>query len=544
MTAPRRPVLCLIALCLLLWLPGFFTIPTSDRDEGRFAQASKQMLESGDYVNIRFGTEARNRKPVGIHWLQVPFAAAARAAGLATENPVWPYRIPSALGALGAVLAVFCVGRRLVGRDAAWFAAAMLGASILLIAETHFAKTDAMLLGLTTAAMFSLARAYLDPAGFTARAAAWFWVAMGGAILIKGPVAPMIALLTVAALVIADRRAGWLRGLRVGWGIPLALLIILPWFIAIGIVTDGKFFRDAVGGDLGGKLSGGAENHWGPPGLYLFLSPALLFPATIPVFLALRTAWGQRAEPLTRFLLAWIIPTWLVFEAVPTKLPHYILPVFPALFLLAARWLCAPDRAPVSARWARFATSAGLVMAALLGAAGLALPFLLHMEIWRGIPALLAAAVLFWLGLDATRAQDWPRLRRMVFAMPLLSWAALEILLPAMRPIWLAPQIAQALAAHYPNGRKPGSFGALGFHEPSLIFRAGTDTVLLGQRDMAGNVQFLTAAPDRTILVAARQRRAFLDAASAAGITPRPIAEIAGFNYAGGRPEKLTLFAR
>ena len=542
--APSRPTLCLIAFCLLLWLPGFFTIPPSDRDEGRFAQASKQMLETGDYVNIRFGTEARNRKPVGIHWLQVPFAAAAQAAGITTENPVWPYRIPSALGALAAVLAVFHLGRRLAGDAAAWFAAAMLAASILLIAETHFAKTDAMLLGLTTAAMLLLARAYLEPTAFTPRLAAVFWIAMGGAILIKGPLTPMVAGLTIIALVIADRRAAWLRGLRATWGIPLMLLITLPWFIAIGIATEGKFFRDAVGGDLGNKLAGGAENHWGPPGLYLFLSPALLFPGTIAVFLALRTTWRNRAEPLTRFLIAWVVPTWIVFEAVPTKLPHYILPVFPALFLLAGRWLCAPERPPVSARWARFATTAGLVVAGLLGIAGMALPILLNTEIWRGIPVLLAAMVLFWLGLDAARAADWTRLRRMVFAMPLVSWAVLEILLPAMRPIWLSPQITAALAVHYPNGRPKGSFGTVGFTEPSLIFLAGTDTVLMKLRDPTGTARFLAAAPDRTVLIVARERAAFLEAATAAGIAPRVLAEVNGFNYAGGRSEKLTLFGR
>ena len=176
--------------------------------------------------------------------------------------------------------------------------------------------------------------------------------------------------------------------------------------------------------------------------------------------------------------------------------------------------------------------------------AGVALPILLQTEIWRGIPALLAASVLFWLALDATRAADWPRLRHMVFAMPLLSWAAMEILLPAMRPVWLSPQVTQALAAYYPNGRPKGSFGTVGFTEPSLIFLAGTDTVLLKLRDPAGTARFLAAAPDRTVLIVARERAPFLEAAAAAGITPRPLAEISGFNYAGGRSEKLTLFGR
>ena len=98
----RRPRLLVTLFCLLLWTPGIFTLPPGDRDESRFAQASKQMLETGDFVRIMNGAEPRNRKPIGIHWLQAPFAAAAQAVGLAHDNPIWPYRIPSLLGALVA----------------------------------------------------------------------------------------------------------------------------------------------------------------------------------------------------------------------------------------------------------------------------------------------------------------------------------------------------------------------------------------------------------------------------------------------------------
>ncbi|HZH47227.1 MAG TPA: glycosyltransferase family 39 protein, partial [Roseococcus sp.] len=63
--AERRPRLLLVALCLLLFLPGFFSIPATDRDESRFAQATRQMLDSGDYVRLRVGEEDRNKKPVG-----------------------------------------------------------------------------------------------------------------------------------------------------------------------------------------------------------------------------------------------------------------------------------------------------------------------------------------------------------------------------------------------------------------------------------------------------------------------------------------------
>ncbi|MBV9693158.1 MAG: hypothetical protein JO261_05615, partial [Alphaproteobacteria bacterium] len=66
----RRPRLLLLLICLIAWLPGLWTIPALDRDESRFAQASKQMLESGNFIDIRFANEPRYKKPVGIYWLQ------------------------------------------------------------------------------------------------------------------------------------------------------------------------------------------------------------------------------------------------------------------------------------------------------------------------------------------------------------------------------------------------------------------------------------------------------------------------------------------
>ena len=84
----RRPLLALVLLCLLLWLPGFFTLPATDRDEARFAQASRQMVDSGDYVRIRFGQEERNKKPAGIHWLQSAAVHAVEATGLGDRTDI------------------------------------------------------------------------------------------------------------------------------------------------------------------------------------------------------------------------------------------------------------------------------------------------------------------------------------------------------------------------------------------------------------------------------------------------------------------------
>jgi len=100
-----RAVTVLLVVALLSFLPGFFSIPPIDRDEARFAQATKQMLESGDYVDIRFQDEVRYKKPVGIYWLQAAVVRTASALGFERAlTTIWLYRMPSLVGAIGAVL--------------------------------------------------------------------------------------------------------------------------------------------------------------------------------------------------------------------------------------------------------------------------------------------------------------------------------------------------------------------------------------------------------------------------------------------------------
>src|SRR5262249_15503571 len=139
-----RALAALIALCFLAWLPGFFTLPPLDRDESRFAQATKQMLDTGDYVDIRFGTEARYEKPVGIYWLQ---AASTAAFGGGARYRIWTYRVPSFLGGLAAVIATFLIARLFANLETAFVAGALLALSVLMMSEAKIAKTDAMLAG-------------------------------------------------------------------------------------------------------------------------------------------------------------------------------------------------------------------------------------------------------------------------------------------------------------------------------------------------------------------------------------------------------------
>ncbi len=544
----RWPRGFLVAFCLVLWLPGFFSLPPGDRDEARFAQATKQMLESGDVIRIRNGAEARNLKPVGIYWAQLPFVAAGDALGLGRENPIWRYRLPSLLGALLGVFATYRFGIALVGEEAARLAAALLAASLLLVVEHDIAKTDAALLGVTTLAMGLMSRAWLDPAVFRPWQAMSFWLALAAGVLLKGPVTPMTAGLPVLVLGLAalwrHEKAGlaWLASLRPRLGVPIFLAATLPWFIAIGITTHGAFFRDALGHDLGGKIVGVSNGHGAPPGAHLALLPLTLFPGSLAVFAVLPAFWRARKVRSGQFLLAWIIPSWLVFEIVPTKLPHYPLPLMPAILLLAAQALLSREHAP-SLSLARFSALLFALALAVLGLGALILPLAIvpgwGSANFYGVPGFLAALLIARAALPPAWAGDvLTGTGRALLLDPLLYWAVLEGELPHLAALWPAPQIAQDLAGRTPDGE---GFGALGYQEPSLRFVVGTRTRFL--LDPQNAASFLAGA-GKMVLVDGTERESFLLAARNLGLSPRLRATLSGFNLGRGRRVTLFLYTR
>ena len=262
-TADHARAVGFLLLCgLLLFLPGFFTIPTIDRDEARFAQATKQMVETGDYVDIRFQDEVRYKKPVGIYWMQAAAVQTASALGLPrAQLRIWVYRVPSLIGAIGAVLLTYWTALGFVTRRGAILAALLMCSSVLLSAEARLAKTDAMLLLTVVAAMGAMARVYLswqrgeDPARPPWSYPIIFWTALAGGILLKGPLILMFVALTVIALAILDRDASWLWRLRPVWGAMWMLVLVLPWFVAIYWRAGEAFFSDSIGGDMLSKLA-------------------------------------------------------------------------------------------------------------------------------------------------------------------------------------------------------------------------------------------------------------------------------------------------
>ena len=331
----KTPYAILTLVCALLFGLGLATLPPTDRDEARFMQATKQMIETGDYVTIKVQDDPRTKKPIGIYWLQ---AASVHAFGQPLST-AWPYRIPSALGAWLAVLMTCFAGRRLFGARAGLVAGLAMATLPLTVAEAHLAKTDAMLLGLTTLAMAMLGAVYLNRKletndGGDTRRLIVFWLAGGAAALIKGPVILLVVGATVATLLLADRDRRFILALKPQWGILLAALVVAPWLYLLTRGGGSGFVGNAFREDILPKLLGGQETHGAAPGYYLVTAILTAWPWSLLIPLALVACWPARNAPAIRFCLAWLVPAWLAFEAVPTKLPHYILPLMPAAALL------------------------------------------------------------------------------------------------------------------------------------------------------------------------------------------------------------------
>jgi len=542
----RSPLAYLLILIfgLMLYLPGFTTIPAVDRDESRFAQATRQMLESGDYIDIRLQDEARLKKPIGIYWLQ---AAATRiAGGEDTGNPIWTYRLPSLLGALGAILVTLAIGRRWLGAEAGFMGAAMLAATLLLGMEARQAKTDAALLLTVLVAMAGLAEAWMPrPGGVPSRRWHWslFWIAMGVGILIKGPIVPMVAGLAALVLAVVDRDIRWLGRLKPLPGILIALAIALPWLVAITISTDGAFITQSLGNDMAAKLAGAKESHGAPPGAYLAMFPVTFWPGSLFALLALPWTWRNRRDRAVAFCLAWIVPSWLVFEIVPTKLPHYVLPLYPAIALLAGAALADRLTAPAAARpWPARAVVAlwllvGLALGAVVIAAG---PLGDGRPSIRGILAALAiwgvAAAGLWL--------TWRGARRKAAAFVLAgAIAALGLTfgaaIPALDAPWLAPRLKDALFQKMPAGHGPLLIA--GYAEPSALIAFGTGTKFGSGADAA---KLLGDNGSAVAIVGGDQADAFKAALAQAQVTAEPLATVEGFNYAKGKRISLTLYRR
>lgn len=454
-------------LALTLNLNGNGRTSLWDRDEPRYAGCTREMRARGDWVYPTFNAEPRFHKPIFIYWvMRVGFAVAG-------DNP-FGARLGSALAGTCTSLLVLSLGRRMFGPRAGLLAALMLTTAPIMVIESKLATTDATLALFLVGSQFCLWELSRHD---SRRLAAAFWVLLALATLTKGPVG--MALVACSGLVswwTGGPTAAWGR-LHARWGVPLFAAVTAPWFVAVGVLSRGEFFRYALGKQVAERVVSGVEQHGGFPGYYVVTTLLTFHPWSALLPAALFAAWSRRRlDPRFGFLLGWVVGPLLLLECVRTKLVHYYLPAYPACALLAAWLIDAAVREGGDLRnW-----PLGRAGLRLLGGVGFGTSVALASGAFVAPPPLRAPCLTVALVISAGTLWGVVRLRRAETGRAVaglgVSWAATMLLisgwlLPAAEPYRTSRIVGERLAG-LARERSAAPL-LLSFQEPSVVYAMG-----------------------------------------------------------------------
>jgi len=314
-------------------------------DEPRYAQVAREMAESGDFVTPRLHGEPWFEKPVLYYWMA---AAAFKAMGVSELAA----RLPSAVAALLGVVAVFLVGKHWVSTRCGLAAALILASSPMYFVLARAASTDMLL---TSALTLSLACIYfawfgqrIGPAVkavSSKRRSMWtygFYVSLALAVLAKGPVGAVLAASGIGLFVLTTRRWDLLKMLLRPGAVLSGVVVALPWYWLCYRANGWTFIQEFLINHNLARFVTDRYQHAQPFWFYL----AVVFAGFLPwVFQIVPPAWhwlshqwrGGQSELELALFWAWALFPLLFFSFSQSKLPGYVLPIFPALALLAAK---------------------------------------------------------------------------------------------------------------------------------------------------------------------------------------------------------------
>lgn len=532
-----------------MYLPGLWTIPVVDRDEARFAQASRQMAESGDWIIPRVGDTPRLNKPPLIYWAQ-GWSARLLTGGDILRDAIWMYRVPSVLGAILVVVLAWRLGCAMFDPRVAWAGAALLAICPVMVWEARQARADMVMVAFITAAVWllweSLRRRSLV-------CAVGLWIAVGFGVLTKGPAPLLVVVPAILAWCLLHRSWAGLRAARPLLGLVIVGAMVLPWAGLVAARVGLPEYLGIIARETLGRSVKGQEGHWGPPGYHALMGVLMLFPASLwligGLVRASRTGlrwsvadagWWRRMRTTLRtlragrapecFLLCVALPAWVVFELVGTKLPHYTMPVYPALALLCAR--AAMSSAPWLRDWCGQAWVVALVWAWMpvaigFGAAAGVVAYLAAEgggAWWAwGVMGAAAAGVLVFIveGRRLVIARDYTTLLWRAARLWGVSAALLGLTLPHVGAVWVVARLVDAARAEDPDATRPIAFVDL--HEDSSRFLTRGRAAWLRGPDLD---RFIRDHPDALVVMPAEMASRWDNL--------RTLSTVTGVNYSKG----------
>ncbi len=464
------------------------------------------------WVVPRIQERERLNKPPMIYWMQAT-SAGVLSGWDSAHDAIWMYRIPSLLATIVTVLATWRIGCALFpgvfGARTGLLAGFLLAVAPIFAWEARQARADQVLVMWTTLAMWILATVWCD----RERAQPWrrvlfLWVVVGAGVLTKGPITPMVGGLAVLSLCWWTRSWRWTLRLRPLIGIGVVVVMVVPWVLLVGSEVGFAKYWSIVSDEILGRSLTPKEGHSGPPGYHTLLAFALFLPGAMLLGAAVWRAVArnlrlperesQRSGPVAKalsvvrrlprlrargeyagelLLLAWLIPSWIVFELVSTKLPHYTMPLYPALALLTARCIYAVGGGFVDGL-DRGVARLGVLAWALCGLGVLALGPLVMAILVRPTGALLwvliivatlASIALWMVSFVLVRRGDLKQAQ--IFALA-LGGICIVSLLGVVLPNGPIPFVSKRLddAIHRLDPQRTRPVASVGFHEDSLIF--------------------------------------------------------------------------
>jgi 4-amino-4-deoxy-L-arabinose transferase-like glycosyltransferase len=487
-----RPYLALTMLALFCLLPGLADMPLMDRDEPRFARATVEMLERADMVIPWFNGDYRFDKPPLTYWWMMPHF---RIFGICE----FAARLHSVISAWLVALCLASFARRMkIGGYGPFLAGAGWLTSLQVLFHGRMALAD---MPMVLCVVLSMRAAYeLLQEEEPGRKWWWLlWLSAGVGFLAKGPLALAVPMLALLLLRFAFRRGeplAWKR-LGIALGLPLAFGIVAAWGIPALLRTHGLFYQEGINKhvvDRGLSAMNSRDSHWW---FYFAFAPVFLVPWTGWIPAALRQAWRGRSFD-GRFLLAWLAAPFVIFSLYATQLPHYVLPGYPAFFLLvAAAWQADRERPPSRLvvdkvfAWLGIVIAGALVLGTLAGlkmvpSDVMEMAGLRQGVLWMGVFAalLLAAAI--------SNLMRKPLAAVGFVALGVLCW------LPAMRG--LRSVHASILAGRELSPALPGRYTAINYGEPSLVWYGARKWQFLGDTWKAGDPP-RTKAPANIVLL-------------------------------------------
>ena len=529
------------ALCLLaalLVLPGLGRPAITDSDEAYYAEAAREMIESGDYLTPRFNYANRFQKPVLYYWM------AAASYGVAGVNAA-AARFPSALAGVGLVGLAFVTGRRWWGREEATLAAAIVATSLGCFMAAHLALPDLPLAFLVTAATWAGLVA-LESAGSGPGRARWPLLgcaaAAGLAFLTKGPVGVVVPAVILVPAAIVDHAWRRLRVADLLLATAAFLVVALPWYLAMTAVHGRAYLESFFVGDNLERFATARFNEPRGPWFYLPVLLGGMLPWS-PLFLVgVAPLWRALSRPAVVTTQAWRLAAWALaplalFTMSIGKQPRYILPVMVPVAVALAVWTCeALRRDATSSRTPGAPRVAAALCGALVVAVGL-FPLLGHPVFSRGPGAVrvLCGATAVSSGLLVI-AVGW---RRVQLFPPTMALAAAALLVTLQATVFWQPQpeaveeVAVALRSRLQPGEAWTTREAL---SRNLVFYVGSRQD--GPFDVQALASFLGAA-DRRVYCAMAARELDRLRAAHPGLVLHQLGEWRFFNLAGARARSI-----